>query len=51
VFDLFKYLKLAFREKTAELDPLNPEDKLNKLERPKIRKTILKFISVFHPDK
>ncbi len=52
MFDLFKYLKLAFRDKTAELDPLNPEDnKYNKIERPKIRKTILKFISVFHPDK
>ncbi|TNV84531.1 hypothetical protein FGO68_gene67 [Halteria grandinella] len=50
VFELFDYLKQKFTEKTKELDQIYAIDRY-KVERSKIRKTILKFISVFHPDK
>ena len=47
VFDLFTYITSKFKEKTADL-----EVKVDKFsEKGKVRKQILKFISVFHPDK
>ena len=50
LFDLFQYLKDRFKEKTVELELFQACDR-HRLERSKIRKTILKYISVFHPDK
>lgn len=46
IFDFLKYIKSTFPEKTIDFLLL---DKFS--EPPKIRKQILKFISVFHPDK
>jgi hypothetical protein len=46
--DFLTFLKLSFREKTNDLD--FPDRNLNN-DRVKVRKSILKFISVFHPDK
>lgn len=43
-------MKNRFVEKTKELKLISAADKY-KIEKSKIRKTILKFISVFHPDK
>ncbi|TNV81739.1 hypothetical protein FGO68_gene2910 [Halteria grandinella] len=47
VFELFQYMKATFKVKTEDIDL--PDSKT--AENSKIRKTILKFISIFHPDK
>ena len=47
MFDLFSYVKENFKDKTSELEV--SVDKHS--ENSKVRKTILKFISIFHPDK
>lgn len=47
VFELFAYLKRLFKDKTADISSV-PE---RTAEKSKVRKGILRFISIFHPDK
>jgi len=47
VFDIFTFIKERFKDKTAELQVTVDKNS----ENSKVRKTILKFISIFHPDK
>ena len=53
MYEFTRYLKETLREMTSQLPSL--EDKLsyaaNKLDSVKIRKYLLKYIQVFHPDK
>jgi hypothetical protein len=50
LFELMDYLKERFEDKTKDLDQIFAIDRY-KIERSKVRKSILKYISVFHPDK
>lgn len=50
LFEFFEYLKDRYKEKTQELELITEKDR-HKVEKGKVRKTILKYISVFHPDK